>query len=334
MSDVLLIAVGLVGLYLGGGWLVQGSTRIATAFGVSVLIIGLTIVAIGTSMPELIVSVLSALRGASGIALGNVIGSNIANIGLILGLTGIIAPIAVHETLIKREIPILLIVTLFASLLILDGFISRLDGVLLLFGFVVYNLLLYFLARQQAIAHDAEIEAKEAAIGKDIPDPGDSVNVPFEVGRVVLGIVVLVIGANLLVDGASNIALALGIPPLVIGVTMVAFGTSVPELATSLTAAFKGESDIAVGNVIGSNVANLLLVLGATAFVLPIEIGTSTDGVGSAELSIVEFGVMIAFTLLLLPFARNREFSRFESALFFGVYLAFVAYTLLSGMAS
>lgn len=329
MSDILLVVLGLVGLFLGGNWLVQGASRIATALNISDLIIGLTIVAVGTSMPELLVSVLSASQGSSGIALGNVVGSNIANVGLILGLTGLIAPIVVRESLVRRGIPVLIIVTIFASLLILDGEISRLDGVLLLFGYVAYNWFFYNMARRQQAEAEAEEAAAEAAGAAPAPDPGAGISIPTEAVRFVIGVVVLILGANWLVEGATNIAEVLGVPPLVIGITMVALGTSVPELATSITAALRGESDIAVGNVVGSNVANLLLVLGATATILPIEIGSSAEG--AAELSIVEFAAMIGFTLLLLPFALDRKFSRFESALFLGAYIAFIAYTFISG---
>jgi len=313
--DFIFIVIGLVGLYFGGEWLVRGASRTALSFAVSPLIIGLTIVALGTSAPELLVSIQAATQGASGIALGNVIGSNIANIGLILGLTGLVHPIAVKETLVRREIPTMIVITLFASLLILDGSVSRLDGILLLFGFIVFNLFFYFIAKQEHDEHEAEMEAS----GEE--DEADSINLTLELGRIVIGIAFLVIGANLLVTGASNIAREIGISDLVIGLTMVAFGTSLPELAASLTAALKGESDLAVGNVIGSNVANLLLVLGATAVILPFDV--------QGELGIVEFVAMIGFSVMLFPFARNKMLSRNESALFLGAYLAFVAYSFI-----
>lgn len=322
--DIIFVIAGLVLLYYGGDWLVQGSSRIATAFGISSLIIGLTIVAIGTSAPELFVSLLAVIRSSEdvGIALGNVVGSNIANIGLILGLTGMITPIAVHEALIKREIPIMLVVTLVASLFALDANLSRLEGMILLGGFIAFNIFFYRLAMREHDAHEAEIEALEKETGQDIVDPGDSVKIPMEIGRVIVGIIGLVIGAQLLVEGATNIAEALGVPQIVIGVTMVAFGTSLPELATSLTAAFKGESDIALGNVIGSNIANLLLVLGATVTIVPFEI--------EAGLPATEFFVMIAFSLLLIPFARNRQLSRTESGFFLIAYMVFIAYSFLA----
>lgn len=309
MQDLVYVALGLVGLFLGGDWLVRGASRIAQAFSISPLIIGLTIVAIGTSAPELVVSLIAATQGNSGIALGNVLGSNIANIGLILGLTGVISAVAVKETLVRREIPIMILTTFFATLLVLDGQLSRLDGILLLFGFLVFTLMFYYLARADSMDEDDE--------------PRDtSIRIPVEIGFVLLGSVGLVLGANFLVEGATNIARALGVPDLIIGVTVVAIGTSLPELATSLTAAFKGESDIAVGNVVGSNISNLLLILGATSFVGPFTILPDLSAVG------IEFIAMLGFSLMLWPFARNRVLSRFESALFLGAYLAFIIFSL------
>lgn len=318
LGNVLLIAAGLAGLYFGGEWLVTGASRIAHRLGLSPLLIGLTIVAIGTSAPELFVSVSSALRGSSGIALGNVIGSNIANIGLILGLTGIIATVTVKRTLIRREIPILIFVTVFASILILDGQISRLDGLLLLLGFVGFNGVFYWLSHRNG--DDDIIDDLEEL---DLPPEGQQTSLQKPALFVLMGIGLLVIGSNLMVEGAVNLARSFGISELVIGVTMVAFGTSLPELATSITAAIKKEVDIAVGNVIGSNVANLLLVLGATTAINPIN-------VGDTSLSIVEFVVMIGFTVMLVPFLRNRILATRESAFFVGIYFAFIIYSFLS----
>lgn len=332
--DFIKVIVGLVALYYGGDWLVTGSSRIAHSFGISALIIGLTIVAIGTSAPELLVSVTSAMQGVSDIALGNVIGSNIANVGLILGITGLITPISVDATLVRREIPIMIGITLFSSLLILDGEISQVDGLILLSGFVAFNAMFYYLAKLQHDEHEREEALHTAEDNGDDEDEDDeeeeAQNLVLEAGRVVAGIALLVLGANMLVDGAVNIATALSVPELVIGITMVAFGTSLPELATSITAAMNDESDIAVGNVIGSNVANLLLVLGATALVLPIQVGETLPDGSVDILSIIEFPVMIGFSLLLYPFARNRVLSRWESVAFLGAYFAFIIYSFMS----
>lgn len=316
LLNIIFILLGLTGLYLGGEFLVTGASQIALKLNIPAIIIGLTVVAIGTSAPELVVSIRAALRGSEGLALGNVIGSNIANIGLILGLTGTISIIQVKSTLVKREIPLLIIVTIFATLLILDGYLNQLDGILLLFGFILFNFLFYYLARQEGHLNGHD----EADIDKPKREESQAIRVPIELLRIIGGSIILVVAAELMVTGATEFARAIGVSELVIGVTIVAFGTSLPELATSLTAAFKGESDIAVGNVIGSNIANLLLVLGATSTITTID-------VGSTDLSIVEYIVMIGFTLLLLPFARNRELSRVESALFLGAYIAFIVYS-------
>ncbi|MEL6406386.1 MAG: calcium/sodium antiporter [Chloroflexota bacterium] len=316
--DILLVLGGLAGLYFGGNWLVTGSSRLALRFNVPPIIVGLTIVAVGTSAPELFVSVGATLRGNPGISLGNVIGSNIANIGLILGFTGAIRALTVREILVKREIFILLTITLFTTLLTLDGQLSRLDGILLMSGFALFNFIFYTIA--QSTTEPVDIELPDEALTED----GEKQKTPAFMDIVYIwgGITLLVIGGQWMVEGATNIARNLGVSELVIGVTLVAFGTSLPELATSATAVLKGETDIAVGNVIGSNIANLLLVLGATSFIAPI-------AVGATELSVVEFVVMIGFTVLLIPFARNRVLSRTESALFLGGYFAFIIYSFI-----
>lgn len=319
LQNLLLVAIGLAGLFFGGEWLVTGASRVAVRLRISPLIIGLTIVAIGTSAPELVVSIIAATQGSEGLALGNVVGSNIANIGLILGLTGVMRAVNVEESLVKREIPIMLIVTIFATVLILDGRLTRLDGIFLLLGFVAFNALFYFLVRNNP-EKSAE-QSSDTSPDKQKREDPNKINLPLEAGRIVLGSLVLVIGAQTLVTGATEIARSIGISEVVIGVTMVAFGTSLPELATSFMAALRGENDIAVGNVIGSNIANLLLVLGATSFLATIDVFNET------ELTIVEYGMMLLFSFLLLPFARNRVLSRRESALFLGLYAAFIVYT-------
>lgn len=318
-SNLILVALGLLGLYFGGELLVTGASRIARRLGLSSLLIGLTIVAVGTSTPELFVSIWSALRGASGISLGNVIGSNIANIGLILGLTGIVATVTVHRNLVRREVPILIFVTIFTTLLMLDGELSRLDGILLLMGFIGFNGVFYWLSRR-----DVDDQADENLAEEETEDDVSSLGQPAF--QVVGGIVLLLIGANLMVEGAANMARAVGVSETVIGLTMVAFGTSLPELATSMTAAVKKEADIAIGNIIGSNVANLLLVLGATTAIQPINIS-------GASLTLLEPLVMIGFTVMLVPFVRNRVLATRESAMFLGAYLAFVIYSFLVSMA-
>lgn len=316
LQNIIFVIIGLVGLYYGGDWLVKGASRTARAFKVEPLIIGLTIVAVGTSMPELVVSLQAAGRGAQGLALGNVIGSNIANIGLILGLSGIIGTLVVHKSLIEREIPILMLVTLFATALILDGDLSRLDGVLLLGGYVSFNIWFYYVAKKTGDESVANLDEVDDA-------PPEAVNLRLELARIIAGIVGLVIGSNFMVEGAVALAQAIGVSDLIIGVTMVAFGTSLPELAASLTAVMKNEDDIAIGNVIGSNVANLLLILGTVIFVKPFPLSDTS-------MSVLDYLVMLGFTAILIPFVRNRIVSRLESTLLLGAYFAFIIYSFLA----
>lgn len=320
MLDILNILLGLFGLFFGGDFLVKGASRLALSFGISSLIIGLTVVSIGTSAPELLVSVSAALGGSSELALGNVIGSNIGNIGLILGVTGLIVPLTVHLSLIKRGIPIMIGIGILVFLLAQDGLINRIDGGVLFVGFMAFNALLIYENRVSPEAHpDGPNPVKVAT---SVESSG-AIHPVRELLRLTGGIVLLVIGANLLVGGATNIARELGISELAIGLTMVAIGTSLPEFATSFIAALKKEADIAVGNIVGSNIANILLILATTALIQPIDL--------DPNLVRFEFLVMIGFSLLLLPFAFDRVLSRRESAIFLGSYTAFIGYTFLQG---
>ena len=313
---LLLIAAGLVALFFGGEWLVSGSVAFALRLRVPTLIIGLTVVAVGTSSPELLVSMQSAIDGVSGIALGNVIGSNIANIGLILGSIGLFMRIDVSRKLLFREIPALIVVTLFASALILDGNLSRLDGAALLLCFIGYNTWLVLIARRE---HNSAVDAP--ASPADEVDTDSALTTTGATLRIVAGIALLFVGARLLVDGTVDLARMAGVSELVIGLTMVAFGTSLPELAASISAARKKEADIIMGNLVGSNIANLLLVLGATALILPFDVTSS--------LGVAEFVVMVGMTLSLLWFAANQNISRLESAILFAIYVAFVFYSFV-----
>ena len=317
LENMLLLLVGLACLFYGGNWLVRGASGLALSYGVSILIIGLTIVAIGTSMPEMLVSVQAALAGKSDLAIGNVIGSNIANIGLILGATGLITPLRVKATLLRREIPIMIGITLFAAALTLDGAISRADGALLLLAFAAFSALFYVLARREQDSRDQLLSELEA------DPPAEERSRTREVVFLLLGIATLVIGSRLMVEGAVNLARLIGVSELIIAITLVAFGTSLPELAASLSAAFHKETDLAIGNVVGSNIANLLLILGVTALVQPI-------AVDRAEVQF-EFLVMIAFAALLIPFMRKQRLSRRGSALFLGAYIVFIGYSFLNG---
>ena len=319
LLDAALLLAGLVALFYGGNWLVRGASNLALSFGVSVLVIALTFVAIGTSMPELLVSVQAALVGKSDLAIGNVIGSNIANIGLILGATGLIAPLTVKANLLRREIPIMICFSIGAYILTLDGGIDRLDGALLLLGFVGFNAMMYRLAKNERNERDRLLADLDQA-------PRNEHKRGPEFVWLLLGILALLFGSRMMVEGAVNLARAIGVSELVIAITLVAFGTSLPELAASLSAAHHRETDLAIGNIVGSNIANLLLILGLTAFIQPI-------AVRSAEVRL-EFFVMIAFAALLLPFLRRHQLGRLQSALFLGAYIAFIVYSFATGGAS
>lgn len=307
--SLVLIVVGLIGLYFGGDLLVRGASRIATTLGLSPLAIGLTVVAVGTSAPELLVNSLAAFRGANGMALGNIIGSNVANIGLILGITGLVAAITVQSSVVKRDIPIMIGATLLVAITTANGKIGRIEGAIMVLAFIAYTVYTY---RQ---AHSG---SEGVPVDDDI-DPA-TIKRGAEIIRFVAGVGLLAVGAQLLVVGAEDIAHTLGISDLVIGITIVAFGTSLPELTSSITAAREGKTELALGNVVGSNIANLLLVLGLTTLIAPITV----------EPGQMRFGFISAlvFSLFLFPLARDRVFSRRESALLLVAYLIFLALVL------
>lgn len=313
------LLAGLVGLFWGGEWLVQGAARLARSLGVSTLVVGLTVVAIGTSAPELLVSVGAALEGSSDIALGNVIGSNIANIALILGIAGLIYPVSVHVMLLRREIPIMIGISVLAYILMNDGVLSAGDGLILLIIIVLFLLFLVISARrEQKIKHNIPEDEE------DLTFKPQQVNRPLEALRLAAGLGILMVGAQLTVDNAVTLARAAGISELVIGVTLIAVGTSLPELVTSVMAAIRRESDIAIGNVVGSNIMNLGLILGASSAISPITV--------QEQVLTLDIWVMLAFTLILFPFALNQRLSRLESLLFLIGYVAFVIYTVSSSL--
>lgn len=322
LENIIFVFIGLLGLFFGGDWLVTGASRLARSFGVSALIVGLTVVAFGTSSPELLVSMSAALRGSSDIAVGNIVGSNISNIGLILGMTALIFPVAVRASLIRREIPLMMGATLLTTILAFIGAsIDRLDGVILLIGLIAFNYYMYMLTvrERQTEAFQEEEEEYEESGEKTIV----SAYRIREVGRIFIGLIVLVFGAQLTVDGAVNIARSFGISELAIGVTLVAVGTSLPELATSLVASFRKQNDIAIGNIVGSNIFNLLLILGATALIRPIPI--------SARVLDFDIFVMLAFSVALIPITFTaRQISRLEAMVMLGGYIAFSVVALLA----
>lgn len=292
----LFVVGGLVFLAGGAEALVRGSTSIALRVGVTPFVIGLTIVAFGTGSPELFVSVEAAYRGNSGIALGNVVGSNISNIALILGASAVVRPMQVRSQLIRREMPLMIAVTLLLCLLLFDGVLSRVDGLLLATGSIVYTTFAYISAkRDRSSVVREEFDAGIRELGR--PAWLDST-------LVIVGFVALLIGAKLLLVGATVVATALGVSQVVIGLSVVAIGTSLPELATSVVAAFRGEADVAFGNVIGSNILNILFILGVAALIRPFAV---------QGLRPLDIGVLIGTALLILPLMwRGSVLNRWE----------------------
>jgi len=312
--QLLLFAVGLTSLTLGADWLVTGAARVAAHRGVSPLMVGLTIVAFGTSAPELVVSSAASLRGESGLAIGNIMGSTVANVGLIVGLGALIRPIAVHRRLIRTESPLLIGFLAAVLLLAADGYVDRVDGMLLLSGFGFY---LYYLFRWgHASAGTDEVLSAEVETAKTKGNP-EGRRPWLNWARVFLGMLLLLIGANWLVDSAVVIARVFDVPEEVIGATLVAVGTSVPELASTLAAAIRGLGDIAIGNVIGSNIFNLGLVLGTASVIHPL--GLSRFAIQAEVLP------ALAFCLLLIPLAyTGARVSRAEGGLLLAGYALFI----------
>lgn len=314
--NVVYIAFGLAALFFGGNWLVRGASRLAAALGVAPLVIGLTVVSFGTSVPELMVSLNAAFNGSSDIAIGNVVGSNIANIGLILALSGLIIMIPIHFDLIKREIPVVIMASVAVLFMAQDNEINQVDGLVLVAGLVVFNVVLVRASLRERL--------KPAEVKKLIEEEGvfEPINRLREIGWIVLGLLLL-LGANRLVEGTIAIARELQVSEILISTTLIAVGTSLPELVTSVIAARKRESDILFGNVIGSNIFNLLSILGITALVRPVQV--------APRLITFEMPVMIGFALVLVFFAFRGRLPRWSSALLLAAYGAFISYSVTQG---
>ena len=319
MTYVYLIA-GLVLLVAGAEVLVRGAAKLAAQFGIPPLVIGLTVVAFGTSAPETAVSVQSAFNGSGDLAIGNVIGSNIANVLLILGVTALVAPLVVSRQLIRLDVPIMIGASLVTWALAWDGSLSRLDGALLFGGILAYTAFLIISSRREKKAEGADEFEDEYGLHETPKPYAWAINAAL----VIAGLALLVGGANFLVEGAVQLARALGMSELVIGLTVVAVGTSLPELATSVMAAIKGERDIAVGNIVGSNIFNLLCVLGLASLVSPAAIAVSPNALA------FDFPVMIAVAVACLPiFFSGYRINRWEGLLFLGYYVAYTLYLVM-----
>ncbi len=317
LIDLGLLVLGGALLYFGAEWLVSGASGIALRLGVRPLVIGLTVVAWGTSAPEFVVSVAAALEGSSAIALGNVVGSNIANLGLILGITALIAPPAVERGLIRREVPVLILAAAAVPLVLIDGTVSRVEGGLLMVGAAAFTFWLVKTGKKAAVA-DPSLDEAEAA---EIPGTGTMAKL---VPLVIIGGLTLVAGGRAFVEGAVGISRELGISDRIVGLTVVAVGTSLPELATSVVAALRRHSDIAVGNVVGSNIFNVLLVLGPAAAIQPMQ--------GNLSEMRLDLGVMVGITLAAAVMMRTaREVNRIEGGLLLLGYAAFLVALVVLG---
>ncbi len=312
---LLLFVLGLALLVGGADLLVRGATRLAAAAGISPLVVGLTVVSLGTSAPELAVTVAASARGEPDLALGNVVGSNIMNVLLILGVSALVAPLVVRRRLIRLDMPLLVIVSLAVVAFALTGAIGRIEGGLLLATAFVYT---GFLIRH---ARRTQKRRRERASLRPAIGP---LGVVRDVVFTVAGIGLLVLGSQLLVDAATTIAQLIGVSQLAIGLTVVAIGTSLPELATSVVASLRGERDIAVGNIVGSNIYNLLLVLGTAAALAPGGIVAAPAAIG------FDLPVMLAITIACVPvFYSGRVVSRMEGTVFLACFVAYTTYVLL-----
>lgn len=310
-DTILFLVLGLILLFIGAEGLIRGSSALALKIGITPLVVGLTVVAFGTSSPELVVSLKAAFIGNSSISLGNVVGSNVANIALILGISSLIRPLDVHANVIRREIPIMIGITILLILLLIDGQLSLADGLILVLGFIIYIVSNIIMARKEKNT-EVENEFKEGLKTR----LGVSVSIIFIAG----GLAFMILGANLFVTSSISIAKAIGVSDAIIGLTIVAIGTSLPELITSIVASYKNESDIAIGNVVGSNIFNILGILGITALIISV----NAEGIG-----FIDYGVMFFASLILLPLSKTGfKISRLEGAFLLTGYIVYIYYLL------
>ncbi|WP_075965075.1 calcium/sodium antiporter [Parabacteroides massiliensis] len=307
ITSLTLLILSLMALYIGAGWLVQGSSALALKANISPLVIGLTIVAFGTSAPELAVSLGATLRGQGDIAIGNIVGSNIFNIGVILGVSATICPLQVKKQLLRIDIPIMLAATILFTILFWNGTLGRMEGLFFLTGIIIYTLFSLLYSRKQEEEPNLELEEQPKHWAVDTL-------------TIIGGLVVLVFASRLLVDNAVSIAKELGVSEAVIGLTIVAAGTSMPELATSVVAAYKHKTDIAIGNIVGSNLFNILAIAGSCSLMHPIE---------AKNVNYIDLLVMLAISILLLPLMKSgQKISRTEGAALILIYVIYLFWLL------
>lgn len=310
ITSVTLLVLSLFALYIGAGWLVKGSTEIALKANVSNLVIGLTIVAFGTSAPELVVSINASLTGQGDIAIGNIVGSNIFNIAVILGISAIIHPLQAKRQLTRIDIPLLILATIVLTVLFWNGTLNRLEGCIFLIGIILYTAFSLYYSRK----HEEKVEKSIGELEKQ-PEPWYK-DILYLGG----GLAILIFASHLLVNNAVSIAQELGVSEAVIGLTIVAAGTSLPELATSLVAALKKNPDIAIGNIVGSNLFNILAIAGTSSVIHPIV---------AKNVNYIDLLVMLGLTLLLLPVVKSgQKISRAEGWVLIVIYLCYLAWLL------
>ncbi len=302
-AQVLLLVFGIVIVLKSADWLTNGAVGLATRLGISQIVIGLTIVAIGTSMPEFFVSIVSAIKGTPDLAVGNIVGSNIFNVLLIVGVAATVAPITIQRGTVRRDIPIAIIASIMLMVMMLDDTISRIDALILFAAFIAF---IWITLRDSKSASDEDDSSKEAiGVGKSV-------------FLILVGLVGLVLGSNIFVDNASSLAHSWGISDAIIGLTIVAGGTSLPELATSVVAARKGDSGIAIGNVLGSNVFNILMILGLTGLISPMHI---------QNITYVDMGVMVVSMVLFWLFSFTKlRIDRWEGCLMIACFLGYITW--------
>lgn len=310
ITSVTLLVLSLFALYIGAGWLVKGSTEIALKANVSHLVIGLTIVAFGTSAPELVVSINASLTGQGDIAIGNIVGSNIFNIAVILGISAVIHPLQAKRQLTRIDIPLLILATIVLTVLFWNGTLNRLEGCIFLIGIILYTTFSLYYSRK----HEEKVEKSIGELEKQ-PEPWYK-DILYLGG----GLAILIFASHLLVNNAVSIAQELGVSEAVIGLTIVAAGTSLPELATSLVAALKKNPDIAIGNIVGSNLFNILAIAGTSSVIHPIV---------AKNVNYIDLLVMLGLTLLLLPVVKSgQKISRAEGWVLIVIYLCYLAWLL------
>lgn len=346
--NIVLLVLGVIIVLKGADWLTDGAVNIATRFGVSQMVIGLTIVAMGTSMPEFCVSMVSALKGTPDLAVGNVVGSNTLNTLLIVGCSALVAPIMVKRSSVKRDIPFAVVASLLMLLFCLDGAIGRVDAAVFFAGFCLFMFVTLKYAKTteehaatvatsgEAMATAAaastsvsetptsQTSAPEASVSQTSASEASVASMLKAIVMLVVGLLCLIAGSNMFVDNASFVASSLGVSDAVIGLTIVAGGTSLPELATSMVSAKKGNSDIAIGNVIGSNVFNILMIIGITGLVKPMHI---------AGITTLDLIMMLASMLLMWFFCRTTyKVKRWEGAVLTIVYLAYLTWLVMNAV--